>query len=358
LTRVNVLIASGGRRNYLVRWFREALGRNDVTGRIVVTDATPLAPALADADDAHVVPAFTDEAYTGALLGLVEHHQIDLAISLNDYELSLWGSTVGPLLTARGVDVVAPAHRCQAFVEDKAGYLDALAEVGILSPPTLSGSHAIDLSSLPWTSDAVLIKNRYGSGSGGLVRCRLDQWRDQLRLSAQVAVGPGGQRVASVGEGLRSVVVQPLLMGVELGLDVVNDFSQRFRGLLVREKVRMRSGETDQAVTKPGDRFEELARAISGVTQHRGLIDTDVILDDNGATWLIDINPRFGGGYPFSHVAGADIPSCYIAWHLGREAEPGWLSPTPEVASAKTEDIRVAAGWPTARTTQPLAPDE
>src|SRR4051812_28602368 len=68
---VNVLIASGGRRNYLVNWFREALAHNRVSGKVVVSDSNPHAPALADADIPVVVPAFTDHDYEGTLLSVM-----------------------------------------------------------------------------------------------------------------------------------------------------------------------------------------------------------------------------------------------------------------------------------------------
>ena len=33
-------------------------------------------------------------------------------------------------------------------------------------------------------------------------------------------------------------------------------------------------------------------------------MDCDLIRDKNGKIYLIDLNPRFGGGYPATHEAG------------------------------------------------------
>ena len=50
--------------------------------------------------------------------------------------------------------------------------------------------------------------------------------------------------------------------------------------------------------------------------------------------YVIDMNARFGGGYPFSHLAGMDLPRAYVAWAEGKEAEP--VETRPEKSQALT----------------------
>jgi carbamoyl-phosphate synthase large subunit len=57
---------------------------------------------------------------------------------------------------------------------------------------------------------------------------------------------------------------------------------------------------------------------------HLGVLDVDVIEQD-GILYVLEFNPRFGGCYPFSHMAGANLPAAYVAWALGMQPDPSWL---------------------------------
>ena len=78
----------------------------------------------------------------------------------------------------------------------------------------------------------------------------------------------------------------------------------------------MRSGETDKAVSVIDERFENLGKKISENLKHIGNLDCDVLVENN-KLYVIELNPRFGGGYPFSHEAGVNIAAMYIGWING-----------------------------------------
>lgn len=46
-------------------------------------------------------------------------------------------------------------------------------------------------------------------------------------------------------------------------------------------------------------------------------MDADVFWDGYNAT-ILEMNARLGGGYPFSHIAGANLPKAYIDWTRGK----------------------------------------
>lgn len=43
--------------------------------------------------------------------------------------------------------------------------------------------------------------------------------------------------------------------------------------------------------------------------------------------YILEMNARFGGGYPFSHLAGVDLPKAIINWLNGKQVALDLLSP-------------------------------
>ena len=63
---------------------------------------------------------------------------------------------------------------------------------------------------------------------------------------------------------------------------------------------------------------------------HLGTLDCDVFVQGNTCS-VLEMNPRFGGGYPFSHAAGANVPAAMIAWANGQPADPACFAVMPHV---------------------------
>lgn len=75
----------------------------------------------------------------------------------------------------------------------------------------------------------------------------------------------------------------------------------------------MLSGETDKAVSVIDARFQEVGETIGKNLKHIGNLDGDVF-EHQGELYFLELNPRFGGGYPFSHEAGNNTAAIYLAW--------------------------------------------
>ena len=149
-----------------------------------------------------------------------------------------------------------------------------------------------------------------------------------------------------VKTGEDTLIVQEQIQGVEYGLDVVNDLQGHFAACLVKRKLAMRAGETDAAETVDNQELESFGKMIGEKLGHIGLLDVDVIVDREGPC-LLEANPRFGGHYPFSHEAGANIPAALIAWSEGKDPNPEWLRVNTNIRCIK--DIVMMKKYPSRR---------
>jgi carbamoyl-phosphate synthase large subunit len=342
LRTVNVLIGSGGRRNYLVNWFRNAYQLVGVAGDVCVVDASPYAPALVDASRSKVLPNPDTPQYLAALSGCCQEWDIDLAFTLNDFESEIWAHGLVEPLPVPGMTLLGLPASLQQMASDKATYASLFSLRGIATPPTMIGADIPDAPNhTALDTDQLLVKNRFGSGSAGLERCHRKDLGHVIDGLAPKALDARGRRVDTRRKQLDCIVVQPEISGTEYGLDIVSNFTGDYQGVLARRKLRMRAGETDQAILVDPSPFEGLAKLIAETLKSRGLIDVDIIADTTGKLWLIDVNPRFGGGYPFSHMGGANVPACYLAWQAGIPHDESWLRYTENTVVAKTEDLRV-----------------
>ncbi|WP_162321973.1 ATP-grasp domain-containing protein [Nesterenkonia haasae] len=331
---MRVVISSAGRRVYLVQWFQQALIEAGISGDVYVLDHDPHAAAAAAADGFRQMPRFTSEAYVAQLLATVDELKPDLFISLNDYELTALSHGLSTDLEARGVIVPVLNAAAHQAVADKLHMFRVLSDAGISTPTTVLLSDASAVNDMLETFPTVVLKDRWGSGSSGLQRLSSQDARHWLALERAAGSNRRGPQHQD------ELIMQPDLGGSEYGLDIVTPVrGGAVAGVLARRKLGMRHGETSAAMTVPSEQFEDLATSLAATLSIRGTVDVDVMVPDGGEPQVIDINPRFGGGYPFTHIAGADVPHFLVTSTLGLAPQPGWNTYRHGYLGAKHEGI-------------------
>ena len=335
-----IIISSAGRRLYLIDWFREAFAALDIEGRVVVAENDPTSSSASYGDVGRSLPKYDDPDYGRELMSLVAEFDAKILISANDYELIHVHVNSGLANSLRETGVLVPGVSAawQAGCADKLQMAQMLAAIEVPTPATVSGADDQGIDELSARADEFVVKHRFGSGSSGLRVVSADQVRQAVTEAALSAPAAGGH------PGTRDdVVVQSKLPGAEYGVDIIGSLTDggMLSGVLARRKVRMRAGETDKAVTVDAAPFARISELIAGASDLTGLIDVDVFVDDFGEASVIDINPRFGGGYPFVHLAGADVPLYYLAQAFGVDIGESWNRYEWNVVSAKFESIRV-----------------
>lgn len=332
---MNILLTCAGRRNYLVQYFAQALGGD---GRVFTADSSPHAPALQEAAAGFLVPSVDEPGYIDHLLALCRDNRISLLVPLNDLELPLLSRErerfydIGTRLLVSSTEVIDTCF-------DKWASAQFLTRVDIPGPKTYlgpsEGQSAVCSGEL---SIPFVIKPRWGSASIG-IETVFD--RADIEAAYQI-VGSRVRRsilanASSAGPGA-SLLFQERLDGQEYGLDVINDLSGRYLHTFVRRKLAMRAGETDRAVVVRNSKLEALGERIGKALGHVGIADCDVF-ECNGKLSVLEMNPRFGGGYPFTHMAGANLPAILIALLKGEVPDPGFFSVRDNTGVSKCERL-------------------
>lgn len=318
---MNILFTCAGRRTYLLKYFKEQLGDK---GLIIGGDMQLTAPALSVADVKVQLPAVYEDNYIDTLLNVCKEHMVNMLISLNDLEL--------PILAAHkqcfqdmGVIAVVSSSEVVDICFDKMKTSEFITSLGLRTPKTYvnlkQAKEAIKNGDLAFP---LILKPRWGSGSIGIEI--VDDF-DELDMVYQLLLHKVKKSIlATASQGDEYIMIQQLIKGKEYGLDIMNDLQGNNVAVSVKQKLAMRAGETDKAVTVDNAKIREIGAKIGKVLKHIGNLDCD-ILEENGEYYVLELNPRFGGGFPFSYEAGVNLPGALIAWAEGELFDASRLQP-------------------------------
>ena len=108
------------------------------------------------------------------------------------------------------------------------------------------------------------------------------------------------------------LMIQEYLDGQEIGADVYIDMiSGEVVSIFTKKKIKMRAGETDEAVSFKDEKLFDLINEFVSRAGYIGQIDID-IFDIDGEYYISEVNPRFGGGYPHAYESGSDHMSLIV----------------------------------------------
>ena len=319
---MNILFTCAGRRTYLLKYFKENMLPED---KVVATDMQLTAPALQVADVKLQEPAVYAEDYIDKTLAVCKEQKIDALISLNDLELPILAEQKARF-EELGVKVIVSDPHVIDIAFDKYKTAQWVETIGLNAPKTYvtlaSVKEALVKGEIAFP---LFMKPRWGSGSIGLETIddmeELDIYYHLLMKKIKKTI----LATASVGD--EYIMIQEKLTGQEYGLDVMNDLTGRNVGVSVKQKLAMRAGETDKAITVDIPEVYEMGRKIGENLKHIGNLDVDIMQRANGDYCVLELNPRFGGGYPFSYEAGVNLPKAIIQWVKGENVDASILKP-------------------------------
>jgi len=316
----NVLLTSVGRRSYMVKYFQDALNG---CGFVHAANSTSQNPAFRIADKFTVTPLIYSDDYIPFLLDYCKNNEIKLIVPLFDADLPILALNKD-LFAEVGAFVLVSDMKVIDCCNDKWETSNFLTKNGIAHPKTFieldSAITALKKGDLVFP---VIIKPRRGMGSIGVFEAECVEELIILHHKAENVALRSYVRFEAK-QDKNHILIQQKINGAEYHLDVINDLNGIYQNTIVKKKLAMRAGETDcaQVITNSG--LQDVGRKLSMLLKHKGNLDVDV-LQEAETSLVLEMNVRFGGGYPFSHIAGIDLPKAIIRWLQGLAADKNEL---------------------------------
>lgn len=279
----NILISSGGRRVGLMRCFKDTLSRRGTQAELSMMDAGASAPLAFIADRAHRVPRLTDPSYLEEVKRICAETSVALLVPTIDTELALYANARADLLSI-GVTAVISAPETVAICGDKIATHDWLVANGF---PTVRQTTPEAALTEGWPLP-LIAKPRNGSASIGV-----------RKLSTALDL-------RAVAEHSDGTIIQEIAQGREFTINVYVNRRGECICAVPHWRMETRAGEVSKGVTIRDECLVDLAHAVSGALPGAwGPLNIQCFRDDSGNIKIIELNARFGGGYPLAHYAGA-----------------------------------------------------
>lgn len=298
---MNVLVSSAGRRGALMKLIQDTIA--PMGGRVFACDAGRWSAACRLAADWALVPRCKDPAFPEVVLDLCQRWNIRLLIPTIDTELPIYARVRDQFL-AHGITIGISGPQTIAIGGDKIATHQFLKQHQF---PTVAQYDDLPPGEVPPLP--VIIKPRFGSASNGV---QLVEDADAYQFFHRRTAEP---------------IVQELAHGTEYTVNFFVGRSGRCLAAVPHRRIETRGGEVSKSVTHNHAGLMELAERFAATLPDAfGAMCFQAFLQPDGQMRIIELNCRFGGGYPMAHAAGVN----FIQWLL--DAAQG----TPEPSTATT----------------------
>lgn len=318
---MNVMLTSVGRRAYMVKYFKEVLGDD---GKVFVCNSDDKSIAFKYADEKVISPLIYDDNYIPFLLNYCEENKVDIIISLFDIDLLMLAKHKKQFEKI-GTRVIVSDPAIVEVCNDKWKTYIFLKENGFNAPMSfLDINKVLEKISTGELEYPIIVKPRYGCGSISVAIAYDEEDLRYLTKKAKEDIANSYLKYESAATDDK-VIYQECLKGQEYGADIINDLNGETQNVIVRKKIAMRSGETDIAELVDEPSIKETLMRLGKVTKHIANMDCDVFMV-NSVPYVLELNARFGGGYPFSHMGGCNLPKAIVEWVEGEPVNQNMIS--------------------------------
>lgn len=295
----NILITSAGKRVALTKYFKETLCRFFPEAKVLITDMNPeMAPVSYVCDNAFKVPRVTDRDYPEKLMQICEENEVGMIIATIDTELLLL-SDLKETFRKKGIHVMVSDRSFVSKCRDKRNTGDFFESHGIRVPKAVDKNNpTFPLFAKPF--DGSLSTNLH------FIKSPDELTREIIADSKLLFM-----------EYIDKSVYQEYTVDMYFGKD------HKVKSIVPRERIEIRAGEINKGRTVKNEILPFLKEKLGYIEDCVGCICVQLFFHpENKDIVGIEINPRFGGGYPLSYNSGANYPELLIReYFLGETIE-------------------------------------
>lgn len=290
---MNILITSAGRRVSLVRAFQKELKTIYPNAKVFAADANPeLSAACHAADNYFKVPHLSEDNYIKHLISKCIENNIKLIIPTIDTELLLLSQNKN-IFSEKGIHCIVSSTEFVKKCRDKRVIHTFFESHGI----PIAKEFSKDNYELP-----LFIKPIDGSRSVDtfIIKSKEDLTdyhfeNDKLMF------------LAYIDHSLYN----------EYTCDLYYTKDHTLKCIVPRKRIEIRDGEVNKGVTVKNELLPFIKDKLGYIEGAIGCLTVQFFMHKtNKNVYGIEINPRFGGGYPLSYLAGANFPKWLIEEYL------------------------------------------
>jgi carbamoyl-phosphate synthase large subunit len=292
----NILITSAGKRVALVKAFKETALLFDSHAKVFTTDMNPkMAPAAYVSDKCFKVPRVTDDTYPDLLLQLCLENRIGMVVPTIDTELMILAQ-VKERFASNGISVIVSDQSLISICRDKRNTGSFFEEHIIRVPASIDKHHPI----FPM----------FAKPYDGSLSTNLHYIKEETELTPEILNDPKLMFMEYIDKSVYR----------EYTVDMYYGKDNQLKCLIPRERIEIRAGEINKGRTAKNELVPFLKERLDYVEGCIGCVCLQLFYRaDTGDVVGIEINPRFGGGYPLSYAAGGNYPKFLIREYFQNE---------------------------------------
>lgn len=285
----NILITSAGRRVSLVKNFQDTLRQFNKNGKVFTIDMNPYLSSACQVSDGFLqVPRVTDSEYINILKKYCIDNDISIVIPTIDTELNILAKVKEIFLKDDIFIAISAKDICDIF------YLKNSTEKFFIDNHMDTPRGVVDIKSCTYPIFAKLNNS-------------------SCSIGAQIVYTP---EVAKELSSDKNYVFQEFIKGEEFTVDTFVDKKGNVISVVPRQRLEVRAGEVSKAKTvKDQIIIKAVKNLCSKIKGAYGCITIQLFRTYDKIVF-IEINPRFGGGYPLSPLSGANFAEYLIKDYL------------------------------------------